>query len=458
VNARVALEFLQTGSPSFAGRSDQFAPIGKLKTGVSSRLSRIAIWVFPFFLGLVSCQRDEPHVPVIGEAYVGPALLKIRDGIPLDAPVVAVVKHGDRLELLQKRRRFFRVRTTSGKEGWTDERQLLAKEDMDRLKELSARAAKMQAQGEATTFRDLNVHTQPSAQAPGFLQLKENDKFEVLTHVVATRTDLPRKPLIPPTPKKAKTRQPKPVKEAKFPPLAVLRPPSAPENWLDLSKTDLSAEEPSPEEQEKEEKEEKPVPTDDWSLIRTMGGESGWVLTRLLVMAIPDEVAQYAEGRRIVSYFSLGEVEDGDQKKSNWLWTTVGSGNHDYDFDSFRVFIWSLRRHRYETAFIERNVEGYAPVVLKHVELANSKGVPTGTYPGFSICLANSAGEKHRHAYAFIGNLVRFAGEQPCETATPETAVVQAPLPAGAAQPAKESFAEGLRRRLRGWTRGWFGG
>ena len=38
---------------------------------------------------------------------------------------------------------------------------------------------------------------------------------------------------------------------------------------------------------------------DDWNLVRTLDGKVGWVLTRPLSMAIPDEVAQYAEGHRI---------------------------------------------------------------------------------------------------------------------------------------------------------------
>ena len=63
--------------------------------------------------------------------------------------------------------------------------------------------------------------------------------------------------------------------------------------------------------------------TDGWSLIRTPAGQAGWVLTRLVSMAIPDEVAQYAEGKRIVSYFPLGTVQDDDKKKNIWLWTTT---------------------------------------------------------------------------------------------------------------------------------------
>ena len=33
---------------------------------------------------------------------------------------------------------------------------------------------------------------------------------------------------------------------------------------------------------------------EDWNLIRTKDGKAGWVLSRMLVMAIPDEVAQYS--------------------------------------------------------------------------------------------------------------------------------------------------------------------
>ena len=65
---------------------------------------------------------------------------------------------------------------------------------------------------------------------------------------------------------------------------------------------------------------------DDWSLVRTPDGKAGWVLTRPLSMAIPDEVAQYAEGHRITSYFALGQVHDDDVVKNNWLWTTITKG------------------------------------------------------------------------------------------------------------------------------------
>jgi len=361
-------------------------------------------------------------------AYVGPAALNLRSDIPLDSKGVATVKHGDRLEILQRRRKFLRVRSPSGAEGWTDERLLLAAADMAALKELSAKAAGMPSQGAATTYGDLRVHTTPSTQAPSFLVIKNGEKFDVLSHMVVPRVDVPRTALIPPTPKKVKEPPKKKEPKGKYPLPPMPKPPPLPADWLDLSKSDLSKEEPEPE----PEPGPKAIPSDNWSLVRTAGGQSGWALTRRLSMAIPDEVAQYAEGHRIVSYFAVGSVQDGDQKKSTWLWTTIGGSGQPYDFDSFRVFVWSLRHHRYETAYVQHNLQGYEPVVLKQVEFGGgkSKAPSSGKYPGFSVCLEKRGGQRYRQEFAVLGNTVRFAGDAACETSAPVTSQKAAsPLP-----------------------------
>jgi hypothetical protein len=401
--------------------------------------------------GLLSCKAGRQRADAIGEAYAGPAVLKIRRDIPLESPVVATVKHGERLELLQKRRRFFRVRVASGVEGWTDERQLMAKEDMGKLKELAAKAARMPQQGQATTFGQLNVHTEPYRQSPSFLQIKENEKVDVLEYVITPRIDLPPKSVLPPTPKKPKAEK-KAAKAPRYPPLAPLpAPPGPPPNVAELSKTDLEDEAAD----DDEPKESKPVSMDNWSLVRTKDGESGWALTSRLVMAIPDEVAQYAEGHRIVSYFSLGGVQDGDQAKHNWLWTTISNGIHPYDFESFRVFIWSLRRHRYETAYIQRNLHGYAPVLLEQVELTSAKGTSTAKYPGFSVCVEDSQGQRTRREYAFLTNIVKYAGERPCEASSEKMLTVAEHGVSGHGnglnQTASVSLTARIRERLRRW-------
>src|SRR5262249_58331669 len=128
----------------------------------------------------------------------------------------------------------------------------------------------------------------------------------------------------------------------------------------------------------------KSLPGDEGDLVRTSGEprHAGWVLARMVDAGIPDEVAQYAEGRRITSYYALDHVVDGDQVKNTWLWTTIERGTYPYDFDGFRVFNWGRRRHRYETAYHERNLEGYFPISI-------SPKVETryGTGPGFSIII-----------------------------------------------------------------------
>jgi hypothetical protein len=365
-------------------------------------------------LSAIGCGSGSEEPRPIGEAFAGPAALKIRADIPLQSAVVATVKHGDRLELLGRRRRFFRVRTPSGAIGWTDERQLLGAQDMADLRNLASQAAGMPSQGVATTFSDLNVHTLPARQAPSFLQIRETDKIDVLYHLSTPRvSSIPSRPLIPPAPKKQAKLPAKPPKLPKYPPPPMPKAPPPPEDWLALSRTDLdSTLEDPPEESEPP----KPVPMDAWSLIRTATGQSGWVLTTRLFMAIPDEVAQYAEGHRIVAYFALGEVQDGDQRKKTWLWTTAAGPRQPWDFDGFRVFVWNPRRHRYETAYIERNLQGYLPVLVHEVQYAGAgrPGASASKFPGFSVCVEKD-GVRKRREFAYLGNIVRSAGDRPCE-------------------------------------------
>ena len=412
-------------------------------------------------LCLAGCRSGPRRAPAIGEAYVGPADLKIRSDIPLQSSTVATVKHGDRLEILQTRRRFLRVRTPAGAEGWTDERHLLSTADMAALKELTERAAAMPVQGQATAYGDLNVHTEPARQSPSFVQVKEKEKMDVLTHVVTPRADAPRKPLIPPSPKKAKADNKPAKKEAKYPPPPMPKPPALPPDWMELSKTD-QPDEAAPAAEESGEK--TPAPVDEWSLIRSASGQSGWVLTRRLVMAIPDEVAQYAEGHRIVSYFPLGEVRAGDEKKTTWLWTTIADGTEPYDFDSFRVFVWSQRHHHYETAYIERNLKGYAPVLLQEVAFpahGKTKGEAV-KYPGFSICIEKKDGQRYRLEFALpTAEKVRFAGERPCEAPSAPLVTAKSPAsmpPAAAPAPPAETFTQRVKKRLRAIRQRWFGG
>ena len=336
-------------------------------------------------LCFVSCRSGPESAPAIGAAFVGPMTLNLRQELTPRAPVTATVQHGDRLEILEWRRRFARVRTGQGAEGWTDGRLLFSPEQMERLRQAGERASRMPAQGRATVNDPLNVHTHPNRQSPSFYQIAEGGSVEVIQHRLAPRTEFQslsegQTKRAPPPPRKKRGKSAAPAQPTPpLPPRAVEKPP---------------------------EKIAAPAPVDDWTLVRLPNGKAGWVLTRLLVMAIPDEVAQYAEGHRITSYFSLGEVQDKDLSKNHWLWTTLSSGLKPYQFDGFRVFVWSTRRHRYETAYIERNLKGYFPVEV-HPPTAASP------MPSFSLVIENKDGSLTRRTYAFQGYRVRVIARQP---------------------------------------------
>jgi hypothetical protein len=355
---------------------------------------------------------------VIGHAYAGPATLNLHSEIDSKSPTVTTVHHGDKLDIVGQRRRWYRVRTANGIEGWTSDRELLDTAQMRRLKGLAGETNGLPSQGIATTFGTLNVHTEPSRQSPSFVQMKEHEKVDVIAHKITPRTAaLEKRELIPPRPKlEKKTKE----KASKTPAPPAPAPPQPPPGWLELSQQSDA----------KPEAGEAPLgPVDDWTLIRSGNGQSGWVLTSGLYLAIPDEVAQYAEGHRITSYFSIGKVQDGGVQKDIWLWTTAEGLGEDHDFDSYRVFTWSLRHHRYETAYIQRRERGFFPVLAKSGE--------------FSVCLEGDGGARVRKHYVLKDTSVRPAGATPCEKTSEREAAPQELV--STAVPPKKSFTQRLK-------------
>jgi SH3-like domain-containing protein len=411
---------------------------------IGPRRAALAFLIAVSVSGVSSCRssrqpRGSSSQPSIGVAYVGPATMNLRQDLAVRSASIVEVKHGDRLEILEARRRLVRVRTAEGMEGWADASLLLTAGQMDQLTRLSEAAKNMPSQGMATVFDQLNVHTEPDRFSPSFAQIPENGSVEVLAHQVAPRkTSRPRNALT------VRTSPSRPAKrDSKKAAASALPIPSSaaalPAEWERMSRpraSDLpgyvAPAAPAP------------PPVDDWNLVRMKDGKAGWVLARMLYMAIPDEVAQYAEGKRIAAYLAIGDVQDGDQVRHNWLWTTATSGLNPGDFDGLRVFVWSKNRHRYETAYIERNLTGFFPVQVADVP---------GGEKGFSLLAQDRDGLVYKRTYAFSGYRVRLlskilASQPDLEAATRATLLTEA-----VSQPAQ---AGGWWRKVSAWPRSWF--
>ena len=106
---------------------------------------------------------------MIGEAYIGPVTLAIRVDISPSSKVVVTLKHGEHVDILQTRRRFVRIRSATGIEGWTENRQLLTPDQIKQLRQFSERSVNLPSMGEATAYSQLNIHTEPNRLSPQLL-------------------------------------------------------------------------------------------------------------------------------------------------------------------------------------------------------------------------------------------------------------------------------------------------
>lgn len=389
---------------------------------------------------LPACSTAPERAPALGEGFVGPYELHVREALAARAKLADTVKHGERVEILGRRRSFYRIRTQRGREGWVDARQLLSAQELEALGGLKRRAAEAPSQGEATVMDVLNVHTAPHRQAPSFRRIQPGERVDVIAYERAPRRPYAPQPLLPArngARKDGAREKTQRKRKDRVEPPAAAPAPGLPREWMELSRTarpvetgrgDAAAPAAA-------------VAKDEWALVRCGDGAAGWVLARMLFLAIPDEVAQYAERARIVAYFPAGSVRGRDGDKPVWLWAAQSQRDAEHDFDSLRIFVWSARRNRYETAFIERGLRGDLPVRLKR----GGSGVE-----GFEVDVVEKSGERVTRTYAVAAGTFRTkvarrapAGERPSwltgESAGPSVAGESAPR------------AEGWRARLGGW-------
>ena len=331
--------------------------------------------------------------------YVSAAETSLRDRVATMYNKMGTVHNGDRVEVLEKERRFVRVRTDSGQEGWIEERSLIPQDVYDGFQKLAQDNADTPVQAHGTTRAELNMHVTPARDAEHLYQLKDGEKVEVLRRATAEKN--PPKAAKPPqsaaSPQKKKGTTATAQSKAAAPSKA--SKPTSPAPAATTATTPAAAaqkpgEQPPPP--------PKPI-MEDWYLVRSSSGHVGWVLLRMVDLDVPLDIAQYAEGQRIMGYFVLNTVEeDGKPQPQYLVLLNEPKDGLPWDYNQIRIFTRNRAKHRYETAYREHNLEGYLPVRVGHQDFGKEGDLPT-----FTIRKKNDAGQIVEATYKMNGPIVR---------------------------------------------------
>ena len=191
------------------------------------------------------------------------------------------------------------MRTATGLTGWVEQRFLVGQHVYDQIQKLTADNQNDPVQAQGTTRNDTNLHVEPGRETEHLYQISSGEKLALLKRGTAEKPGRQRRRAL-----RAKSGKTK------------------------IAKTGISA----------------GACVEDWWLVRDSHDRVGWVLARMVDFDVPLDVAQYAEGQRIVACFVLDEVQDGDKKVAQYLTVlTEPKDGLPFDFNQIRVFTWNVK-------------------------------------------------------------------------------------------------------------------
>jgi len=323
------------------------------------------------FLGfLMGCKRfhEEPHDTV----YVSARQMYLHDRVAAVSNRVAEVVNGQPLEVLEHGRRFLKVKTQKNEIGWIEDHAVIDVKSYDTFAQLASQHRQDPVVATATVRDEVYLHNLPGRETEHFYLLAANAKVQLLARASvpkgSTASAAASKPIAPKLPLTT-------APGARGVPTAMA--PAKPAEKTAAPAPNLE--------------EAAAVIMEDWWLVRDTQGHFGWLLAGRVDVDAPDEVAAYAEGQRMVGAYVLTKVKDDEATTADHTvpeYVTVltpPKPGLPFDFDQVRVFTWSLKRHRYETAFRLHPIQGYLPVRVGSIPAP--KG---GTVPTFSFQIANS--------------------------------------------------------------------
>jgi hypothetical protein len=247
----------------------------------------------------------------LAEAYVGGQGATVWNSTAQIRSPVANLAYGQSVLIYQRDGDNVLVGTPSGIRGWVSSASLMDPDVWRRVALLTETTKSMPAQALGHTRARANLHTRPGRQSPVILEAPADSPVTVLEHAM----------------------------------LATQRGPS-----------NVGA--------------GSPQSSEDWWLVRAnvkdVGDVSGWVLDRLVSLDLPEPLPEYqsSEAMTIVAWFEIKRVEDPSfgGYRPEYLVAGTRDPQGACDFNLARVYTWSVKRHRYETAFLDSRLCGKLPV------------------------------------------------------------------------------------------------
>ena len=395
-------------------------------------------------VAIAGCSRLERR-PQNETVYVLAKQTYLRDRVAAVSNRVAMVQNGERLELLERGRRFLRVKTEKGEVGWIEEHAVVNPDVVTGFQQLQKGHTHDPIVATGVLRDDGYLHLKPGRDTDRYYLLPEGDKLQLLLRASvpkaigpqasgtassyaekpssAKKTSAKAQSAAPPGKNASDAAQAQAADRPPLPP-----PPPAPPLTPTAGATRAPEAAPitsggatAPGEPPL------PVPMEDWWLVRNSQGKVGWVMSRRVDVDVPDEIDGFAEGQRIVAAYVLRKVTDPDSNfadKEAPEYVTVLNPYEDglaYDFNQVRVFTWNLRKHRYETAFRQRKLQGFLPVTVTTEMLDKAGPVPVFSFKqgiGDSVTIDPDTGAARPTStetltYRLDGQQVRKVGPEP---------------------------------------------
>lgn len=292
--------------------------------------------------------------------YVTAKQAFLRDRVAAVSNRTGEVQNGEKLRVLDRARRMVKVRSPRGEVGWIEEAKTADQDLANQFDVLREKHAKDSTVASAATRDEVYLHIAPGRETDKFYRLGEGEKLNLLERATVAKPS-----------------------SGAAPSAAAAAASIALKTGSGKAKTAASgagpegaAAPPGP----------PPPGMEDWWLVRDGKGETGWIYARMMDVDEPDALARYAEGQRIVGAYLLTHAEDpesnivsnGQTVTSIPEYVTVLSpfkAGLPYDFNQVRVFSWNVRKHRYETAYRQRNIAGYLPLKISTQTNPYEKGV-----------------------------------------------------------------------------------